>query len=166
MTLSNCITNHNLFSIVFPPPPADVPKKRISYCRCWKSSTFPLCDGAHKQHNQGADDSVGPLVLVWDDTKEVFVPEGGSVAGASDNLDIKSIDSESPILHSSNGDSNGEFEKMGDRNAENISSDDHHSSIEMIDVVSFSADSKEDDDDEEEEDVDEDTVKLVNISQP
>ena len=21
-------------------------------CRCWKSATFPLCDGAHSKHNK------------------------------------------------------------------------------------------------------------------
>ncbi|KAH9426532.1 hypothetical protein DERP_013714 [Dermatophagoides pteronyssinus] len=42
-------------------------KKKISYCRCWKSETFPLCDGVHKCHNRENDDSVGPLNLVWRD---------------------------------------------------------------------------------------------------
>lgn len=119
----------------------------------------------HKQLNQGQGDSVGPLVLVWNEAKEQYVAEesaAGSSVGTNDNMDIKSIDSESPILQSSNEDSNGEFEKMGGERTANISSDEHHSSIEMLDV-SFSADSKEDEE-EEEEDVDDDTVKLSNIT--
>ena len=33
------------------------------YCRCWKSSTFPLCDGSHGKHNVATGDNVGPLIV-------------------------------------------------------------------------------------------------------
>ncbi|KAL6734068.1 hypothetical protein Aduo_004649 [Ancylostoma duodenale] len=33
------------------------------FCRCWKSSKFPYCDGAHVKHNQKTGDNVGPLVV-------------------------------------------------------------------------------------------------------
>ena len=33
------------------------------YCRCWKSDTFPLCDGSHMAHNKETGDNVGPLIL-------------------------------------------------------------------------------------------------------
>ena len=33
------------------------------YCRCWKSETFPLCDGAHVAHNKETGDNIGPLIL-------------------------------------------------------------------------------------------------------
>lgn len=33
------------------------------YCRCWKSETFPLCDGSHVNHNKITGDNVGPLIL-------------------------------------------------------------------------------------------------------
>mmetsp|Transcript_19951 Transcript_19951/g.29993 ORF Transcript_19951/g.29993 Transcript_19951/m.29993 type:complete len:106 (-) Transcript_19951:252-569(-) len=33
------------------------------YCRCWRSKTFPLCDGAHVAHNKATGDNVGPLVI-------------------------------------------------------------------------------------------------------
>ncbi|KAL1526143.1 hypothetical protein AB1Y20_014871 [Prymnesium parvum] len=33
------------------------------YCRCWKSGTFPLCDGAHVKHNKETEDNVGPLIV-------------------------------------------------------------------------------------------------------
>jgi CDGSH-type Zn-finger protein len=36
------------------------------YCRCWKSETFPLCDGAHVAHNKETGDNVGPLILSAD----------------------------------------------------------------------------------------------------
>lgn len=36
------------------------------YCRCWKSDTFPLCDGSHVLHNKDSGDNIGPLTLSAD----------------------------------------------------------------------------------------------------
>mmetsp|Transcript_27406 Transcript_27406/g.66087 ORF Transcript_27406/g.66087 Transcript_27406/m.66087 type:complete len:105 (+) Transcript_27406:42-356(+) len=36
------------------------------YCRCWKSKTFPKCDGAHNKHNEEEGDNVGPLIIAVD----------------------------------------------------------------------------------------------------
>ena len=36
------------------------------YCRCWKSDTFPLCDGSHVLHNKDSGDNIGPLILSAD----------------------------------------------------------------------------------------------------
>jgi len=33
------------------------------YCRCWRSGTFPNCDGAHMKHNEATGDNVGPLIV-------------------------------------------------------------------------------------------------------
>lgn len=32
-------------------------------CRCWKSGTFPYCDGKHVEHNKETGDNVGPLIV-------------------------------------------------------------------------------------------------------
>uniref|UniRef100_A0A8C9AYW1 CDGSH iron-sulfur domain-containing protein 2 n=1 Tax=Phocoena sinus TaxID=42100 RepID=A0A8C9AYW1_PHOSS len=32
-------------------------------CRCWRSKTFPACDGSHDKHNKLTGDNVGPLIL-------------------------------------------------------------------------------------------------------
>ncbi|KAI2804804.1 hypothetical protein RDWZM_008096 [Blomia tropicalis] len=40
----------------------DVGTKSV-YCRCWKSSTFPKCDGSHNKHNEETGDNVGPLII-------------------------------------------------------------------------------------------------------
>lgn len=38
-------------------------EKQAVYCRCWKSATFPLCNGAHMAHNKETGDNVGPLIV-------------------------------------------------------------------------------------------------------
>ncbi|CAF1202784.1 unnamed protein product [Rotaria sordida] len=37
--------------------------KTVSYCRCWKSKKFPLCDGSHNAWNKETGDNIGPLVI-------------------------------------------------------------------------------------------------------
>ncbi|CAI8593561.1 unnamed protein product [Vicia faba] len=41
----------------------EVSKPVTAYCRCWRSGTFPLCDGSHVKHNKATGDNVGPLLL-------------------------------------------------------------------------------------------------------
>ncbi|KAL2227171.1 CDGSH iron-sulfur domain-containing protein NEET [Sesamum indicum] len=41
----------------------DLAKPLTPYCRCWRSATFPLCDGSHVKHNKATGDNVGPLLL-------------------------------------------------------------------------------------------------------
>mmetsp|Transcript_6614 Transcript_6614/g.11094 ORF Transcript_6614/g.11094 Transcript_6614/m.11094 type:complete len:119 (+) Transcript_6614:17-373(+) len=36
---------------------------KVVMCRCWKSDTFPYCDGSHVQHNKENGDNVGPLII-------------------------------------------------------------------------------------------------------
>lgn len=42
---------------------SEVSKAVTPYCRCWRSGTFPLCDGSHVKHNKATGDNVGPLLL-------------------------------------------------------------------------------------------------------
>jgi len=37
---------------------------KIVMCRCWKSKTFPYCDGSHAAHNKETGDNVGPLIIL------------------------------------------------------------------------------------------------------
>ncbi|KAK3279270.1 hypothetical protein CYMTET_12833 [Cymbomonas tetramitiformis] len=37
--------------------------KPKAFCRCWKSKTFPMCDGSHAAHNKETGDNTGPLVI-------------------------------------------------------------------------------------------------------
>uniref|UniRef100_A0A8C3J8C7 CDGSH iron-sulfur domain-containing protein 2 n=1 Tax=Calidris pygmaea TaxID=425635 RepID=A0A8C3J8C7_9CHAR len=30
-----------------------------AYCRCWRSKTFPVCDGSHNKHNELTGDNAG-----------------------------------------------------------------------------------------------------------
>ncbi|KAH9619610.1 hypothetical protein KSS87_022490 [Heliosperma pusillum] len=41
----------------------ELSKNITAYCRCWRSGTFPLCDGGHMKHNKATGDNVGPLLL-------------------------------------------------------------------------------------------------------
>ncbi|GMS92250.1 hypothetical protein PENTCL1PPCAC_14425, partial [Pristionchus entomophagus] len=34
-----------------------------AYCRCWKSKTWPYCDGAHSKHNRETGENRGPIVV-------------------------------------------------------------------------------------------------------
>lgn len=34
-----------------PPPPQHTTPQAV-FCRCWRSGTFPMCDGAHAKHNK------------------------------------------------------------------------------------------------------------------
>eukprot|EP00873_Tetraselmis_striata_P036001 jgi/Tetstr1/456265/TSEL_043026.t1 len=44
---------------------SDIKGKSVM-CRCWKSKTFPMCDGSHVKHNKDNDDNVGPLIVSSD----------------------------------------------------------------------------------------------------
>ncbi len=36
---------------------------KIVLCRCWKSKSWPQCDGTHTSHNEGCHDNVGPVII-------------------------------------------------------------------------------------------------------
>nr|CAG4649019.1 EOG090X0JRY [Polyphemus pediculus] len=40
----------------------DIGEKKV-YCRCWRSASFPYCDGSHAKHNEATGDNVGPLIV-------------------------------------------------------------------------------------------------------
>lgn len=40
----------------------DIGNKAV-FCRCWRSSKFPYCDGSHGGHNTRCGDNVGPLII-------------------------------------------------------------------------------------------------------
>jgi len=40
----------------------DIGEKKV-FCRCWRSSKFPMCDGSHTKHNEETGDNVGPLII-------------------------------------------------------------------------------------------------------
>lgn len=42
---------------------ADQKAKKVVLCRCWKSGTFPNCDGTHAKHNEATGDNVGPVIV-------------------------------------------------------------------------------------------------------
>ena len=36
---------------------------KVAVCRCWKSKSFPYCDGSHREYNATFDDNVGPIII-------------------------------------------------------------------------------------------------------
>ena len=55
----------------------------LQFCRCFKSETFPLCDGAHNSHNEACGDNAGPVVLkkLATPARVATPPEGKPAAG-------------------------------------------------------------------------------------
>ena len=39
------------------------PGEKMFVCRCWQSTTFPLCDGSHSKHNKETGDNLGPAMV-------------------------------------------------------------------------------------------------------
>ncbi|RYY89592.1 CDGSH iron-sulfur domain-containing protein [archaeon] len=39
------------------------PGEKYVVCRCWQSSKFPACDGAHAAHNKRTGDNLGPCII-------------------------------------------------------------------------------------------------------
>mmetsp|Transcript_39663 Transcript_39663/g.55075 ORF Transcript_39663/g.55075 Transcript_39663/m.55075 type:complete len:137 (+) Transcript_39663:116-526(+) len=37
--------------------------EKLVFCRCWKSSKWPMCDGSHVKHNKETGDNLGPLIV-------------------------------------------------------------------------------------------------------
>lgn len=35
----------------------------VALCRCWRSSTFPLCDGTHNTFNKTSGENIGPCLI-------------------------------------------------------------------------------------------------------
>uniref|UniRef100_A0A914VY31 Iron-binding zinc finger CDGSH type domain-containing protein n=1 Tax=Plectus sambesii TaxID=2011161 RepID=A0A914VY31_9BILA len=56
---NHCLDSAKIVDIV---DVEDIGQKK-SFCRCWKSKTFPACDGSHAEHNKLTGDNVGPLVV-------------------------------------------------------------------------------------------------------
>ncbi|KAM3719486.1 CDGSH iron-sulfur domain-containing protein [Dirofilaria immitis] len=40
----------------------DIGEQKV-FCRCWKSNSWPYCDGSHNKHNEVIGDNVGPLIV-------------------------------------------------------------------------------------------------------
>jgi|SaaInlStandDraft_5_1057022.scaffolds.fasta_scaffold204197_1 CDGSH iron-sulfur domain-containing protein 2 len=38
-------------------------KEKLVLCRCWKSKSFPYCDGSHNAHVNDGSDNAGPLIV-------------------------------------------------------------------------------------------------------
>lgn len=60
LTVPFNITNH---SYRYPHSTSSQNAHQTSYCRCWRSGTFPLCDGSHVKYNKESGDNVGPLLV-------------------------------------------------------------------------------------------------------
>ena len=38
-------------------------EEMLKVCRCWKSGTFPLCDGTHTEYCNSGKDNAGPALI-------------------------------------------------------------------------------------------------------
>lgn len=39
------------------------PGEKVSICRCWRSTKFPFCDGAHRAYCEQSSENVGPAIV-------------------------------------------------------------------------------------------------------
>jgi CDGSH iron-sulfur domain-containing protein 2 len=62
LALTTSISTHTTTQVVDTVSAADIDKQAV-FCRCWRSGTFPLCNGAHVAHNKETGDNVGPLII-------------------------------------------------------------------------------------------------------
>lgn len=60
----------------------------VQFFRCWKSKTFPYCDGAHNEHNKKTGDNVGPVV-VQGNVEQVWLTwlRNGIITGEGEDLE-------------------------------------------------------------------------------
>lgn len=77
------------------------------YCRCWKSDTFPLCDGAHVAHNKDTGDNVGPLIVAV-----VAAASASKSTTAAEALDSKGAEEIEPTTISSSSTTIGKMNKL------------------------------------------------------
>ena len=42
-------------------------QKMLKVCRCWRSGTFPLCDGTHTEHCESGSDNAGPALIMHEE---------------------------------------------------------------------------------------------------
>ncbi|KAH9502097.1 CDGSH iron-sulfur domain-containing protein 2, variant 3 [Dermatophagoides farinae] len=122
-----------IISFDFLPFKKDTTEKKISYCRCWKSKTFPLCDGEHKCHNQSDQPTLGGSGAGGgsssatgsngsDDFDDQLVKIDSSAAGSSLSSSNNNNTTTTPIRSSN----------VNVNNNNNLS-DEQLSSLEMID---------------------------------
>ncbi|XP_026688385.1 CDGSH iron-sulfur domain-containing protein 2 homolog isoform X2 [Diaphorina citri] len=68
--------------------PSDPP---LVLCRCWESKKFPLCDGAHRAHNERNKDNIGPAIISASNKHNLYMNDTSgnetNVAHANENWD-------------------------------------------------------------------------------
>lgn len=96
---------------------------RLCLCRCWRSETFPYCDGTHKTFNNQTGECLGSIAIEWTDDS---TPEDNETKTLVEQMDIQSMNASTELSSLEMIDSNGENESRDSRDSPQSGPDDQH----------------------------------------
>ena len=86
---------------------------KLALCRCWRSQTFPYCDGTHKEFNSESGECLGAAVIEWCES----MPDDNETKTIVEQMDIQSMNASTELSSLEMIDSNGENDSRDSRDS-------------------------------------------------